>query len=87
MDIVSDLPKGGNDHSNLPPITPEGNTLRKVIVQLLCLNWGGEYVDNPCQEAIGIILDVVPDGRVGKQCFEVDFGDDLSIQVVPIEDC
>jgi hypothetical protein len=32
-------------------------------------------------------VDVVPIGREGKRSFLIDFGEDLDVQVVPIEDC
>jgi hypothetical protein len=73
-------------HQHLPPIGPEGNTLRKVIVKLLCFDWGGEFIDSPCQDAMGFVLDIVPNGRDGKCYFEIDFGADLGIQAVPNED-
>jgi hypothetical protein len=74
-------------HQHLPPIGPKGNTLRKIIVKLPCLDWGGEFIDSPCQDAMGFILDIVPNGRGGKCCFKIDFGADFGIQVVPSEDC
>jgi hypothetical protein len=78
-------------NSNLPtdfsPIGREGKAIRKVLLKLLCLEWGGEYLDNPCQLVTGFVLDIVQKGRDGKCSFLIDFRADLGIQIVPTEDC
>lgn len=35
---------------------------------------------------MGLVIDVLPHGRHGKHSFKVDFGDDLGVQVVSVED-
>lgn len=72
---------------NMPPIGNEGNTPKKVICKILCLDWSRESVQNPCQHVTGLVIDILPHGRHGKLSFEVDFGDDLGVQVVPVEEC
>jgi hypothetical protein len=82
--IESPLPTSDD---NLPPIGKEGNSPVKVICKVLSLDWGGECVQNPCQTATGYVMEVVPDGKDGKVCYKVNFGEDLGVQVVPVEDC
>ena len=71
----------------MPPIGNKGNTPKKVICKILCLDWSRESVQNPCQHVMGLVIDILLHGRHGKLSFKVDFGDDLSVQVVPVEDC
>ena len=72
---------------DLPPIGIEVKSTTNVICKVLCLDWGGECVKNPRQEVIGVVLEVICDGRGGILSFQVDFRDDLGIQVLRIEDC
>jgi hypothetical protein len=37
--------------------------------------------------ATGSVIEVVSHGRDGQLCFKVDFGEDLGVQIVPVEDC
>lgn len=74
----------GVTENNFPPISKEG---KNISCKILCLDWGGEFVQNPCQYATGSIIEVVPHNRDGKLSFKVDFGNDLGVQIVLVEEC
>ena len=63
------------------------NFLRKVRVKLLSLEWGGEYIGNPCPHVFGYVQDMVVEGIGGQVYFLVDFGAYLGMQMVPVTDC
>jgi hypothetical protein len=48
---------------------------------------GGECVQNPCQTITGVVVEVIPDRQCGKLSLKLDFGDDLGVQVVALENC
>jgi hypothetical protein len=64
-----------------------GNAIRKVKVLLLCLQWGGECIPNPCPYVYGFVLDMVQEGLSGEPYLEVDFGTHLGVQSVPRHYC
>jgi hypothetical protein len=65
-----------------------GNSLRKVKVNLLSLEWGGgESIPIPSPNVFGFVRDLVVDDMGGGEYLEVDFGAYLGIQKVLVEDC
>ena len=66
-------------------IDSEGKYLRRVKVQVLDLTWGGEFIDNPCQFVLRIVVELVIDSTCRKVCFFVDFGCYLGIQEVLVD--
>ena len=59
--------------TDLWAIETEGNHLRRMKVTALDMEWGGEFIDNPCQSVHSIVLDLVLEGQCGRMCFLVDF--------------
>lgn len=77
-----------NSEDDFTDMDEEGRTIaRHVRVKILSLEWGGEYISNPCQHAFGCVIDMILDGRHGNPSFVVDFGRHLGIQIVPVNDC
>jgi hypothetical protein len=55
-------------HMDLP-----GNSLQKVMVNLLCLEWGGESITTPPPHVYGFVLDLLDDGFIEGKYVKVDF--------------
>ena len=74
--------------SSISDINEEGRIpLHRVQLPLLSLDWGGEFISNPCQLVYGWVLDMVLNGRDSRVSFEIDFGSHLGVQVVSVDDC
>jgi hypothetical protein len=74
--------------NNLPPCSPEGTPpTRKVRINMLALDWGGESIPNPFPDVFGVVKELILDGRDGRVCFDVDLGVYLGNQLIPVEDC
>jgi hypothetical protein len=66
--------------NNLTDRDKEGRIkLRHVRVKLIDLEWGGEYIKNPCQYVYGYVLEMVFEENAANPCFVVDFGNYLGI--------
>jgi hypothetical protein len=82
LDPIGDIPDEdmSDSHDALTNMDMLGNGLRKVSMNLLCLEWGGECICNPCPSVYGFVKDIYVDGVDGELCFEVDFGAYMGIQ-------
>jgi hypothetical protein len=89
LNLDADIPEEeiSDSYDALTHMDLAGNFLRKVKVNLLCLQWGGEFIGNPCPHVYGYVEDMVLDGIGGDVCFLVDFGAYLGTQMVLVNDC
>ena len=72
---------------NLPPCSPKGTPpTRKVRINILALDWGGESIPNPSPNVFVVVKELILDGRNGRVCFNVDFGVYFENQFIPVED-